>query len=191
MIRAIIFDCFGVLASDGWLPFKEKYFGGNKELYEKVTKLNQDIDGGLSSFDNFIRKVSELAGISEGSARGQIENNIPDEKLFEYISKELRPKYKLGMLSNAAANWLDVIFLPEQVKLFDAIALSYDIGVIKPNKEAYQIISDRLNTPINECLFIDDQERYCEGALLAGMKAIHYTSCSQLKEEVKKYLDTN
>jgi hypothetical protein len=25
-VTTVIFDCFGVLVSDGWLPFKQRYF---------------------------------------------------------------------------------------------------------------------------------------------------------------------
>ena len=37
--KAIIFDCFGVLAEDGWLPFKRKYIGDNLELMQTISDL--------------------------------------------------------------------------------------------------------------------------------------------------------
>jgi putative hydrolase of the HAD superfamily len=188
MIKAITFDCFGVLASDGWLPLRDKYFGGNPELIEKVTKLNREIDGGLSTYDDFIKRVSELAGLNESSVREQIENNIPDERLFQLIRDKIKPKYKLGMLSNAADNWLDEIFLPEQIKLFDAIALSYEMKVIKPDPKAYEIIAKRLNVEPSECLFVDDQERYCYGASKVGMQTIMYTNFLHFEEQIKPFL---
>ena len=38
-IKGIIFDCFGVLATDGWLPFKNKYFKEKPALFRKATEL--------------------------------------------------------------------------------------------------------------------------------------------------------
>ena len=189
MIKAIIFDCFGVLATDGWLPFRDKYFGKDQELFSKVTQLNREVDGGFSSFDAFIGRVSKLAGISQKYAKEQIENNVPNEKLFEFIRKSLKPNYKIGMLSNAAANWLSEIFLPQQVNLFDAVSLSYEARVLKPDKEAYMIIARKLDVLPSECVFIDDQKRYCDGAGQVGMKAINYTDLEDLKNELATLLN--
>jgi HAD superfamily hydrolase (TIGR01509 family) len=188
VIKAFVFDCFGVLASDGWLPFRDKYFGDKPELMQEVIQLNRQIDSGLSTFDDFIKRNAELAHISEKDCRAQIENNIPDERIFKLIQEKLKPKYKIGMLSNAAANWLDEIFLPEQVKLFDAIALSFEMGVIKPNPRAYEIIAERLGVETSECVFIDDQIRYCLGAEEIGMVAIEYKDFKSLEEKINQLI---
>ena len=158
MIKAIVFDCFGVLASDGWLPFKVRYFEDNQELSLQATLLNKAVDSGQASFDEFVREVASMAGVSEELARQQIEHNIPDEKLFAYI-EELKQQYLIGLLSNAGDNWLDSIFTPEQVSLFNAVALSYEIGAIKPDVRAYEAIVDRLRVAPSECIFVDDQPR--------------------------------
>jgi hypothetical protein len=61
MIKAVVFDCFGVLASDGWLPFREKYFGNDPQLFRKATELNKRTDSGLLSYDEFIEAIARLA----------------------------------------------------------------------------------------------------------------------------------
>ncbi len=190
MIKAIIFDCFGVLASDGWLPYRAKYFSDNPELEMKVTLLNKAADVGQISFDKFMQEVASMAGLSEATARQQIENNIPDENVFALI-RDLKPSYKIGMLSNASDNWLDEIFNPEQVALFDAISLSCDMGVIKPDARAYEIILDKLGVNPDESLFIDDQPKYIDGAKQVGMATILHTNAYQLRIELNKLLNTN
>ena len=188
MIKAIIFDCFGVLASDGWLPFRERYFGNTPRLLEQAISFNKAVDAGISTYDEFISQIATLAGISREQVRDEIENNIPDETLFAYISQDLKPHYKIGMLSNVADDWLDEIFTREQVQLFDAIALSYEIGSIKPELASYKTIAARLGVDASECIFIDDQPKYCEGAVEAGMQAIHYTSLPQLTHALTRIL---
>lgn len=183
MIRAIVFDCFGVLASDGWLPYKARHFGQDAELMLRATLLNKAVDAGELSYDEFIVEVAKLANLPEEAAREQIENNIPDTKLFDYI-RELKKDYKIGLLSNAGANWLTDIFTQEQVALFDAVALSFDMGVIKPDSRAYETIADRLGVQPTECIFIDDQPRYVEGAERVGMTGILYADCEQLQEDL-------
>lgn len=188
MIKAIIFDCFGVLASDGWLPFKEKYFGSSKELLAQAIELNRSADAGRSSYDEFVKKIAYMAKLSEKVTRIQIENNIPNDELFEFIKKTLKPHYKIGMLSNAGQNWLDEMFLPEQVALFDAVTLSFEIGAIKPDAIMYQTIAKRLGVKVTECVFIDDRPKYCEGASRVGMKSILYEDVQSLKDALERTL---
>lgn len=188
MIKAIVFDCFGVLASDGWLPFRDSHFGSDPLKFEKVIEVNKKVDAGIIKYDDFIAQVAALAGVSDAAARRDIENNIPDEALFEYIKSELKSSYKIGMLSNAADDWLNEMFTPDQVELFDAVALSFEIGAIKPDERAYQTIANRLGVELSECIFIDDQPKYCEGAIRAGMKAIVFKNVEQMKPELTELL---
>lgn len=183
MLKAIIFDCFGVLASDGWLPYKARHFGQDPELMEQATSLNKQVDAGLIGYDDFIQGVAALANLPLHIAREQIENNIPDEALFNYIA-ELKHTYKIGLLSNAGDNWLNDIFEPEQVALFDAIALSYDMHCIKPDPQAYETIASRLGLLPEECVFIDDQPRYVTGAEQVGMRGLLYSNYEQLKQDL-------
>ncbi len=188
MIKAIIFDCFGVLCLDGWLPFKEKHFGKGTDLFRKATESNKRADTGLISYETFLKEVAQLANIPFSEAKKQIENNPANEELFAYISSILKPKYKIGILSNAAENWLNELFTAEHLGLFDATALSFELGFIKPDKRAYIEIAQRLGLELEQCIFVDDQERYCLGAREAGMKAIVYKDFESLKAELEKLL---
>ena len=170
MIKAIIFDCFGVLTSDGWLPFRQKYFGSQPDLLNQATAINKATDAGLLSYHGFITKIAEMADVTPDTVRQEIERNVANTPLFDIIQHELKPRYKIGMLSNAAQNWLPRLFEPNQIALFDAIALSCDIGAIKPDPRTYQAIMDRLGVVADECIFVDDQINYCTGAQRIGMQ---------------------
>jgi HAD superfamily hydrolase (TIGR01509 family) len=187
MIQAVIFDCFGVLATDGWLPFKRTYFAHDAALMQQASDLNKQNDAGLKSYEDFIKEVSELAGVRQHVTLDAIENNVPNAELFNYI-KTLKSRYKIAMLSNAGDNWLSELFTPEQVALFDQIALSYETGFIKPRPEAYQVILDRLGVPASDCVFIDDQPAYGEAAKDVGMQFIQYTDNDQLKRDLNALL---
>lgn len=188
MIKAIIFDCFGVLTTDGWLPFKKKHFGHDPALEAQATGLNKQVDAGLADYDDFVGGVAELAAVSKTEARSAIEENVAQEELFEYIKNSLKVRYKIGMLSNVGANWLPDLFSPEQVKLFDAVALSYETGFVKPDERAYQTIAKRLDVAPGECVLLDDRERYCLAAEAADMKAIVYKDFIQAKRELENML---
>jgi len=189
MIKAIIFDCFGVLTTDGWLPFKRKHFGDNPTLFDEATELNRQANTRLISYNQFINEIAGMAGIAPAQAQSDIEkaDGGANEELFDYISV-LKRKFKIGMLSNTSKNVINQLFTSNEVGLFDVIVLSYEEGVVKPDRQAYQIVSDRLDVKPEEAIFIDDQERHYLGAIAAGMQAIWYKDFSQMKTELEGIL---
>lgn len=189
MVEAIIFDCFGVLVTEGWLPFKQKYFGHDRDLFDKVTDIGHQADKGLIDRVDAIRQTAELAGISPEQFREEVFNNVPNDELFEYL-RELKPSYKLGFLSNISDDYLHQLFKDEHLSLFDHMELSYKTGVIKPLAGAYENAAAGLGVAVNKCVMVDDQERNVAGAREAGMQAILYKNVSQLRNELEPLLRT-
>lgn len=188
MIQAIIFDCFGVLVSESWLAFKQHHFDGDSARANEATSLMQQADAGLLSQQDFISQVAELSGLSPDQVRDELDGNQPNEALFDYIRTELKPNYKVGMLSNAGADWLSELFTREQLALFDAVALSFEMGFTKPEAGSYLEIAQKLEVEPQECVFLDDQERHCTGAREAGMASILFTGFEQARADLKKIL---
>ena len=187
MIKAIIFDCFGVLTTEAWLPFKAKYFGHDPELMDEVDDISMQANMGLISREEAMQGTSKLAGLTPAEAFNAIDRNVPNEELFDYI-RELKADYKLGILSNISDNRLHQIFEPDQLALFDTIILSFKEGFIKPQPEAFKAAAEQLGIETSECVLIDDQERNISGAKSTGMKAILYKDVEQLKRELEPLL---
>lgn len=188
MIRAVIFDCFGVLTTDGWLAFKQRYFADGSDQLAQAMAANKQVDAGLISYQDFLAIISELAGTSLKETIATIESNMPNQEVFDFIQQELAGTYKIGLLSNAGANWLDKLFTPQQNAFFDAIALSYEVGTIKPDPLMYNTIATRLDLLPEECVYVDDQPRFAIGAAEIGMKAVHYENAQQAIEQIRKEL---
>ncbi len=192
MIKAIIFDFFGVIANDGWLPFKSKYFGHDEIMRQKATLLNRRSDAGLESYDDFISKIADLASLSEAETRKEIENNPANVRLIDYIQVRLNGRYKLGLLSNASADWLDRIIGHNAAGLFDKKCLSFETGHLKPDPYAYRDILEKLEVQPNESIFIDDQPRCVEGASAVGIHSLHYLDFDSMRTELETLLaDSN
>jgi len=190
MTKAIIFDCFGVLATEAWLPFKAKYFGHDPKLYEEVSGLAQQSDKGLISYQDFINYIAKLTGLTPDEVRAAVAGNVPNEALFTYI-RELKSDYKIGFFSNIAGNYLGKIFMPDQLALFDAMFLSYEHGYVKPQPQAFESIAEKLGVAIEECVLIDDQERNVTGAHNVGMAGILYLDMEQFRRELEQLLHGN
>lgn len=188
-IKAVIFDCFGVLAFDCWSPFKNKYFGSDPEVYNEATEYNRLSDAGKISFGKFVEKMSELANLSYEQALQELTYTPANDDLFDYIQKNIFGKYNLGILSNVSENMIDRLFSKEQVAMFDSIVLSCEIGHVKPEVESYDAISRSLKISPGQAVFVDDQPRYVIGAQDFGMKAVHYKSLGQATSEINMILD--
>lgn len=184
MIKAIIFDCFGVLAEDGWLPFKRKYIGDNAELAQAVSDLGKQNDYGMIGNSDYFAKAAELIGVDEQTLRDAVGRKVPNEELFEYIKSDLKPKYKIGLLSNANYDVVHELFTPEQAALFDASVMSFESKLVKPDQCMFMLMAERLGVRWDECVFVDDVERYCVAAEEIGIRSILYKSPQQLKQEL-------
>ena len=188
MIKAILFDCFGVLSTEGFRVFCDKYFENSPDKRATAQDLMDRSCLGNMSFDEFERGLASLAGTSVKTARKYLNRNKPNEPLFKLIREELKPKYKIGMLSNSSANWLGELFTSEDIKLFDDIILSYEVRVTKPDPRIYQLAADRLGVETKQSVLVDDVKRYVEGAEAVGMQAIWYRDFEQMEDELKKLL---
>jgi HAD superfamily hydrolase (TIGR01509 family) len=182
VIKAIIFDCFGVLTADKWHEFRLQL---PKELQGRASKLNQQYCQGQISKQAFLETVAGLTDYPLSSIRQLVDNDMDkNSQLLEYI-KSLKPHYKIGLLSNVANNWIRDYFLTqEEQKLFDNYILSFEVGITKPNPHIFRLASERLDVSPDQCVFVDDIERYCEAARGIGMQAVCYDNFEQFKSEL-------
>ena len=190
MIKAIIFDCYGVLAGEGLVPFRQRHFGHDPKMLTASKVLSRKMVKGELSFDDLLIKLAEMAGktyeqtvveISTLSSKKNIE-------LLGFIKKELKNKYKIGVLSNTAFGQLETVFSPQDLKLFDTRTLSFEVGFTKPNVKIYELAAKSLNVMPGECIFIDDNDRNILAAHNAGMLPIKYVSFNQFKRDLKRAL---
>lgn len=117
------------------------------------------------------------------------DGNGTNEALFEYIKNDLKPEYKIGLLSNVGSDMLHELFTQEQIALFDEKVLSFQVGTVKPDPMIYETAATRLDSLCEECMFIDDLERFCTAAEDVGMKAIWHTDTTQTITQIKELLN--
>lgn len=183
--KAIIFDCFGVLTTDGWKQIREDELT-SLEAKQEAEYLDRAVNTGTMSYDTFVKRIAELRGATVQATRAQLVDTAANARLFEYIRDYLKPSYKIGLLSNAADNWLKDLFTPWQLALFDEVVLSYDVGMVKPDPNIYALIAAKLEVLPEECLFIDDIERFTTAAIEAGMQATVFTDTDTFIKDIEK-----
>ncbi len=184
MVKAIVFDCFGVLTEDGWLAFVHQWV--TPDTLDAANYLNHQLDVAMIAYPDFLDQIAVLTGASKDEVNKMIRRyHHRNAALLTYIT-QLKKHYKIGLLSNIGGNYLAEFLTKEDLTLFDAMSLSCETGFLKPNSEAYQDICTKLDTLPEEAIFIDDREGYCEGARTVGLQAVHYTGVSALRRELAK-----
>lgn len=189
MMRAIIFDCFGVLVGQG---FDTTYrLAGGDPVRDRgfVSDLLGAANLGLITSTQMTEQVCHKLNIEPRAWHLAVSaSEMPDQELLDY-TESLKPKYKIAILSNANTGTLDRKFTKEQLAIFDAVVVSAEVGHIKPDSAIYQLVARRLGVSADECVFTDDSEGYCQGARDAGMQAIRYENFSQFVGQLEAILD--
>jgi putative hydrolase of the HAD superfamily len=188
MIKAVIFDCFGVLTTDGWKQIREEFFADDEARYRRSQDMDKAVNAGMSSYDEFLEEISDMTELPIEEVRLRMTGSAPNKLLFDFIRDELKGTFKIGMLSNAAGNWLGEMFEQRQVELFDEVVLSYEAGTVKPDPAIYNMIIERLGVLPEEAIFIDDSERYCVAAKDLGINVIYHQDTNETIAKIKELI---
>lgn len=185
MVKAIIFDYYGVLLEDALNATISDVAEYDPDRAQRIAEIIENTSTTRIGVQYAQTQIANLLEISpEEYAHRLRSGQVKNMRLLEYI-KELRRTYKIGILTNMAKDELPGIFTPAELEeCFDEIVLSGDTGFAKPQIEAYQIAADTLGLQPEECLMIDDLEVCCKGAQQAGMQAITYVYFDQMKREL-------
>jgi HAD superfamily hydrolase (TIGR01509 family) len=122
---------------------------------------------------------------------GVLVDNGLNQQLLDYIRTELKPYYKIGMLSNAGMGTIEHRLPVKERVMFDAIVVSGNTVYQKPDVELFQMIVDQLDISFDEAVFIDDLEYLTITAAKLGSKTIHYQDFAQFKLQLGKILTKN
>ena len=186
MIKAIIFDCFGVIISDALEAIVAEFRYEQPEIARRIVEAVTAASKGLITREESTKRVAALLRITPEQYVDKIKNGeVKNQQLLDCIAV-LRKDYKTALLSNISPGGLLVRFSPDELaQYFDTIVASGDIGYAKPEPQAYEITAARLGVRLDECVFIDDRQEYCDGAMGVGMQALQYQSF----EQVSNYLN--
>ncbi|MBI2572817.1 HAD-IA family hydrolase [Candidatus Woesearchaeota archaeon] len=194
MIKGIIFDLWETLATKniGISKTLRDHFKIEKtddflERYERAIQLKawktpeEMAINFLNSF-NLPKTTANIRFVEETLQKG-----IDNATLFEGMDKllkNLKKKYKLGLLSNTTIFESTVPQALGIEKIFDAKIYSWQLHSLKPSKKNFDEVCKMLGLKASECVFIDDGERNVKAAASYGFKTIRYQNIEQLKKEL-------
>jgi epoxide hydrolase-like predicted phosphatase len=198
-IHAVFWDLGGVIyRTHDWSGRShwEKRIGLSPNELEQIV-FNGEISlraiVGQADVDDVWAWVIQHLNLTEGDrntlSRDFFGGDRIDEALVEFI-RNLRPKHKTGMISNAWPNTRSRIEKEWCIAdAFDHIVISAEVGIVKPDPRIYQLALDGLGVLPNEAVFIDDFEENIEGARAVGMQVILFRDSKQTILDLRKFLD--
>ncbi len=98
----------------------------------------------------------------------------------------LKPRYRVLLLSNTNELHANQFLrqFADVLAPFDALVLSYEVGIRKPDPHIYEHCRRLADRPASECLFIDDLPSNVEGAVACGWQGIVYRRGDDLRREL-------
>ncbi len=118
---------------------------------------------------------------------------IPDLRILELADRLRKNHYRVGLLSNLASGteWDATLNEAGVADHFDAVILSGDIGIAKPDPRAFQALASALDVETNEMIFIDDREMSVAGVEDIGITPIIFRNGEHSMEDLITQLKTH
>lgn len=191
MIKAIVFDVFGVLHPDTFWTLADTYLKEKLDEHrEELRSLVRKVDIGNITRDDLWQEFSILVGQTKDTIYQDLHDlGGLDKRLLKFVENN-KGKYKFGIISNVGIGFIEQMFNEKPADYyFDSLVLSSEVGLVKPDVRIYQMSAKQLGCETNQCVFTDDRERFVEGAKEAGMEALHYTGYTKFMSDIGNLLD--
>jgi epoxide hydrolase-like predicted phosphatase len=197
-IKAIYFDMGGVIVRTEFQAPRQHLAERFGLDYDEIGRLVFDSPSSLQATLGAISEDEQWAAVAKKLRQPATQapairdeffgGDIPDIVLIDFL-RELRKTFKVGLISNAwsgARAWIEAKKLADA---FDALIISAEERVAKPDERIYRIALEKLGVAPAEAVFVDDFKANVEAARAIGMQAIHFTQPENALDELKKLLD--
>jgi len=168
--------------STDWDSFYDKYMTVRAEQlqWQKQTLREYDMGERLSKTLNALGfRVSSDSALVKKALEDQYAvyiNQVELEEEVPLVLRDLRSRYRLGLVTNFAYT-ISIYQILDRFDLrqfFDVIAVSREVGWVKPSPTIFQFALSSLKLRGSQCVFVgDDIEADIKGARGVGMRTVH------------------
>ncbi len=196
-LDGLLVDFGGVLTTNVFQSFRafcvaegleetafEELLRGEPEVRASLRKLETN----RMSADEFGHFLAPLLGVADADGLvGRLFAGIgPDAAMIDAVRRIRGAGIPTGLISNSVGSGIyDQALLDE---LFDAVVISGDVGLHKPQPEIFLLGAERIGVPPERCVFVDDLRENCTGAEAVGMTAILHRGSARTLPELKRLL---
>lgn len=200
-ISAVVFD-FGGVMTTSTMPERVRKCVADlgidwNDLERGFARYRRLMDGGFLTIDEMYDLIWADADItiSEETKARILEEDFAsflvgyrNLKTLDWMRRLKADGYRIGILTNMPPS-LSPRFrevFSDFVALADAMVVSGEEHMFKPQRRIYELLRERIGMPAEELCFVDDVESNCEGARKAGWHAVRFEDNSQVERDFKR-----
>ena len=195
--RALILDFGGVLTTNVFESFRDFSESEGldpdavKELFRERGEgldLLRRLERGELEIPEFEQRFGPLLGVREpeGMVQRLFAGVQADERMVAAVRRVKEAGRPTGLISNS---WGGTSYDRVEVdEMFDAIVISGEVGLHKPEPEIFRLGAERLGVEPADCVFVDDLRENCDGAEAVGMTAILHRGADGTIPELERLL---
>lgn len=147
------------------------------------------LDIGDMTEEEFVGEIAKKANVEPSVIEKDAESFAKlNRELLSFIEQELKPKYKIGLLTNAHQTVIERVF-GEHLPLFDLVLISSKLHMIKPHKDIFEFAIKEADISPEEILFVDDSKRNIEMAQSLGIQTILFTDFESFKKDLTPFIE--
>lgn len=138
--------------------------------------------------DEFGRHVGPLLGVadSDGLMNRLFAGIGPEPRMIDAVRSARAAGVRTGLISNSVGSDIyDQALLDE---LFEAVVISGDVGLHKPQPKIFRLGAERIGLPPERCVFVDDLRENCAGAEAVGMIAVLHRGPDRTLPQLERLL---
>jgi putative hydrolase of the HAD superfamily len=115
---------------------------------------------------------------------------LEDVRIDEGMVAAVRAARSAGIRTALLSNSWGVDYYPRDLleELFEEVVISGEVGMRKPDPDAYLHTAQRLGLRPEECVFVDDHDDNVEAAQRIGMRAVHHRETTETVEAMEQAL---
>ena len=158
---------------------------------EALPEFWDDYDRGTRDIDSVAQCLAEFRGSDFETAKSRMLEAVTYQEQVaptaELIAELKAAGYRLFVLSNMSKDYIEFLREMPVFQHFDGEIVSCEVGLIKPEREIYNLLLDRYNLVPEQTMFIDDRKPNVDAAAEVGIHPFHFDrndpekSCEQLR----------
>ena len=196
-LRAVLFDLGGVILRTEYQAPRQRLaeefgmdyddidkivFGGNSAVRASVGEITEE-----EHWRNVMKILKKPAAEYERIRTDFFAGDVLDHTILNFL-RSIKPKYKVGLISNAWSGLRSYIEREKFDDVFDHMTISAEVGAMKPSAKIYEFALEQLQVQANEAVFVDDVRENLEACENLGMRGIHFKDPESALEQLKALL---
>ena len=155
-------------------------------------KALADVESGRISQRAYEKTIAQLLGVDDNGLLGRALADLrPRPEMLDLVGRVRAAGISAGVLSNS---WGSGEYDPYQgydlEANFDAVVISDQVGLRKPDPQIYLRTAAALGLTPEECVFVDDTEANLPSARQLGMGVVYFTGTTTGIEAIDRLLGT-